>query len=219
MDKIAIYDMDRTITRIGTFTPFLFFVARRRFSRLLRLPLFFLAMLAYPLRLLDRKGLKQVGFRLVLGNRASAQELARLAGDYADHVCRSNLHANARARIAADKAEGCMLVMATASPDFYATAIGERLGFDHIIATRQERLEGGDYSHRIVGDNCYGPAKLERIEQWLPVPREASEIRFYSDHPSDAPVLEWADSAIAANPDARLRALAEARGWRIMSFA
>jgi hypothetical protein len=59
MTGLAIYDMDRTVTRTGTYTPFLLHCAlRRRPWRLLLLPLVLLSMLAYVARLIDRAKLK-----------------------------------------------------------------------------------------------------------------------------------------------------------------
>ena len=218
MDKIAIYDMDRTVTRIGTFTPFLVFAAKRRPLRLLLLPVYLLSLIGYPLKLLGRKRLKEIGFGLIVGRRVAATPLEALARAYAHHVAQHNLFAGARARIAADRAEGCRLVMATASPDFYVNEIAALLGFDEVIATRQVRCSDGAYSNRIEGENCYGLAKLTRIKQWLDGSQGEREVRFYSDHHSDAPVLEWADRAIAANPNAKLLAMAEARQWEIVRF-
>jgi phosphatidylglycerophosphatase C len=219
MDKIAIYDMDRTLTKIGTFTPFLVFVGKRRPLRMMLLPLYLLALIGYPLGLLDRKRLKEIGFGLILGRRVAAAELEALARDYAGHVAKRNLHPGAAPRIAADRAEGCQLVLATASPDFYVREIAKVLGFDDVIATRQARHGDGAYSNRIEGENCYAQEKLERIRARLGAPAGAREIRFYSDHHSDAPVLEWSDRPIATNPNAKLQALAEARHWEIVRFA
>ena len=46
------------------------------------------------------------------------------------------------------------------------------------------------------------------------IARECVRIRFYSDHVSDWPALEWADTAIAVNPSAALRKMAAERGWQ-----
>ena len=57
--RVAIYDMDRTITHSGTYSGFLIHVARRRQPwRLLLLPLVGIAGAAYALRLIDRARLK-----------------------------------------------------------------------------------------------------------------------------------------------------------------
>ena len=50
------------------------------------------------------------------------------------------------------------------------------------------------------------------------IAREQAYIRFYSDHASDAPCLEWADEAFATNPHGRLRTLARTRGWTILDW-
>jgi HAD superfamily hydrolase (TIGR01490 family) len=219
MDKIAIYDMDRTVTRIGTFTPFLVFAAKRRPLRAVLLPVYLLSLAGYPLKLLGRKRLKEIGFALIVGRHVPPARLEALARDYARHVERRNLLAGAKARIAADRAEGCRLVLATASPDFYVREIAKLLGFDEVIATRQARHADGSYSNRIDGENCYGPEKLNRVSGWLGGARGESEVRVYTDHQSDAPVLEWADRAIAANPNSRLRALAKAKHWEVVRFS
>jgi HAD superfamily phosphoserine phosphatase-like hydrolase len=218
MKKLAIYDLDRTITRWGTFTPFLIFVARRRPWRFPLLLLYFLSLLAVPIKLLDGKGVKQIGFRLLIGHSIAENDMAKIAADYAAHVHRRNVYADALDRIADDKEEGCCLVIATAAPDYYAVAIGRVLGFDHVISTVHRRNGDDGYSYRIESDNCHGREKLNRIKAWFAFARDSVEIRFYSDHHSDQPVFEWADRAFATNPNARLRVLAQERGWAIIDF-
>ena len=48
--------------------------------------------------------------------------------------------------------------------------------------------------------------------------RDQSHIRFYSDHASDAPVLEWADEPFAVNAHDELRRLGKQRGWTIVDW-
>jgi len=98
--------------------------------------------------------------------------------------------------------------------------LGAMLGFDTVIATCQNRT-GGRYTAAIVGENCYGRAKLARIQRWLDSPdgnRDRQHIRFYSDHASDEPVLRWADSAHVVNPSRKLAELARQEGWRELRF-
>ena len=55
MSDLAIYDMDRTVTKRPTYTSFLLHCAAARAPwRLLFLPLVLISMIAYGLRMIDR---------------------------------------------------------------------------------------------------------------------------------------------------------------------
>ncbi len=222
MVRLAIYDMDKTITRGPTWTRFLIAGARMRAPwRLALLPVAGLMALGHPLRIVDRARLKGMTQRLMLGGRLNESELRRLVQAFAEAIDRDEVLAGARHRIAQDHGEGYRLVLATASFRYYAEAIAARLGFDAVIATEVRRDEGGDVLSGVAGDNCYGPAKLAMIEAWLAregIDRETAHIRFYSDHVSDAPALAAADQAFAVNAHAPLRALAKRRGWTILDW-
>ena len=216
MTDLAIYDMDRTVTRRATYTPFLLYCAIRRAPwRLLFVPLVIGSMLAYVARLIDRSRLKEINHRLLLGHNRHPSELKPLVDSFAEAVLAGNVRPGAREAIARDKAEGRRIVMATASYRFYAREIAERLGFDDCIGTNSilgidERVHA-----KIDGQNCYGPAKLTMVTEWLAASGlERGHVRFYSDHASDAPVFEWSDEPVAVNPHDRLRRLASERGWR-----
>ena len=219
MSDLAIYDMDRTVTRRATYTPFLLHCAIRRAPwRLLFLPLVVLSMLAYVLKLIDRARLKEINHRLLLGHNRHPAELRPLVESFAEATLANNIRPGARAAIARDKAEGRRVVMATASYRFYAREIAERLGFDDCIGTNSilgldERIHA-----RIDGENCYADAKLRMIADWVEksgLTDKHGHVRFYSDHASDAPAFEWSDEPVAVNPHARLRRLATERGWKV----
>lgn len=219
MTDLAIYDMDRTITRRATYTPFLLFAARRRAPwRLALAPVAAATMGAYAAGAIDRARLKEINHRLLLGPTLEDAQLAPLVDGFADDVVATNIRPGARDAIARDRGEGRRLVMATASYAIYAAAIAARLGFDDVIATGSHRDADGRLEARIAGENCYGPAKLRMIEAWLRaerLERAALHVRFYSDHASDAPVFDWSDEPVAVNPHGPLRRLAGTRGWAI----
>jgi len=221
MTKLAIYDMDRTITHAPTWTAFLIETARRQAPwRLALLPLAGAATAAYGVKAINRGRLKQVTQQLMLGRRMRDTDAKRAAARFADRITASGVFTGALAQIAADRAAGYRLVMATASYRFYAGAIAERLGFDDVIATEVERIEDR-LRARISGENCYGPAKLRMIQAWMAanhIARADAQIRFYSDHVSDAPVLAWADQGFAVNAHGPLRQLARERGWPIVDW-
>ncbi len=213
---LAIYDMDRTVTRRATYTPFLVHCALHRAPwRLVLLPLVVASMLAYVAKLIDRGRLKEINHRLLLGHKRHPDELQPLVEAFADKVVASNVRPGARDAISRDKAEGRRIVMATASYRFYSRAIADRLGFDDCIGTNSILGLDARVHAKIDGENCYGPAKLRMIQAWLESSGiERGHVRFYSDHASDKPAFEWADEAVAVNPHDRLKQLATQRGWR-----
>jgi len=222
MTELAIYDMDRTITRIATYTPFLLHAARRRAPwRLLLVPVVLLSMLAYVLKLVDRARLKEINHALLLGRHVAPAELAAVVDSFAAATLASNILPGALDQIAEDRRAGRRLVLATASYRLYSEAIAQRLGFDDVIATNSLIGLDGRIRHKIDGENNYGPAKLRMIESWMAaagLARNDCRIRFYSDHASDAPVLEWADAPFAVNAHDRLRRMAALRGWPMLEW-
>jgi HAD superfamily phosphoserine phosphatase-like hydrolase len=221
--QLAIYDMDRTITRRATYTPFLLHAALRLAPwRLALLPLVVLAMLAYVLKLVGRGRLKEINYVLLIGRGIAPGKLEPVIESFADRQIATNIMPGALRSIAADRAAGRRLVMATASYRIYAAAIAERLGFRDVVATETQLDAKGRIIARIDGANCYGDAKLAMIEAWLAregLTREAVHIRFYSDHISDSVVHRWSDEPVAANAHDRLVRLARSEGWEIHDWS
>lgn len=218
---LAIYDMDRTVTRQPTYGAFVFYACWKLAPwRILLAPLTLFTTLLYLVRLVDRGRLKEWNFELMIG-RPSAARLLPVVETFADWQVRTNILPGARTRIADDKAAGRRLVLATASYRLYSAAIAARLGFDDVIATDNVAHPEGRILARIDGRNCYGLGKLDMIEAWLQqegLDRDALHIRFYSDHVSDAPVHRWSDEAFAANPHDRLKRLARTEGWEVLDW-
>ncbi len=220
---ISIYDMDRTITRSGTWAHWLaFWVKREAPWRVVLLPLLLLLVLGHAARLVSRGQLKALCHLVLMGRRLPRARVAAAAQAYAERVVAENLFEGALAQIAADRAEGRTLLLATASNAYYAEAIGARLGMAAVVATPSRWL-GDTLDWRLGGENCYGKAKRGHLAAWLAGHGALdARLRFYSDHVSDLPVFELAlasgGEAVAANPSPALRDMAQARGWRIVDW-
>jgi HAD superfamily hydrolase (TIGR01490 family) len=218
---LAIYDMDKTVTRRPTFGLFLAHAVREIAPwRVVLLPVVGLTLIPYALKLVDRGRLKEWNYRLLVG-RPTPEQLEPVVRSFADRQLETNILPGARTRIAQDKAAGRRLVLATASYRLYAAAIAERLGFDDVIATDTLPDRKGRIVAKIDGANCYGLGKLDMIEAWLQregLERKAVHIRFYSDHVSDAPVHAWSDEAFATNPHDRLVRVAADAGWEVLEW-
>ncbi|WP_300973582.1 HAD family phosphatase [Sphingomonas sp. LHG3406-1] len=219
---LAIYDMDRTVTRRPTYTSFLLHCAIHRAPwRLVFLPVVVGSMLFYVVKLISRATLKEVNHRLLIGQSISLAEMKPLVDSFADRQAATNIRPGARAAIRRDKEQGRRVVMATASYRFYAAAIAERVGFDDVIGTNTMLGLDDSIICRIEGENCYGEAKMRMVADWVEksgLTGKHGHVRFYSDHVTDAPVFEWADEAVAVNPHGRLRELATKRGWAVVDW-
>jgi HAD superfamily hydrolase (TIGR01490 family) len=220
--RIAIYDMDRTVTFTGTYTGFLVHVALHMAPwRLLLFPIVPLVMLAYVLKLISRQTLKEINQTVMIGGHVSRAKLMPHVESYADKVVGGNLRRGAVAQIAQDRADGYLLVLATASYRLYVEPIARRLGFDAVIATDHMNQDLPYVRAKIAGENCYDSGKLRMIKAWMAaqaIDRSMAHIRAYSDHVSDAPMLDYADLPFAANPHKPLAKLARERGWARMDW-
>lgn len=220
--RIAIYDMDKTVTRRATYNGFLMHMAWYKSPwRLALVPLLPVGLLLYAVKLWDRSQLKQYAQTLLVGGKVPRMQFARHLERHADLVLGKNVYQEAKWRIDAEKAEGYRHVIATASYRLYVDAIASRLGFEDVIATELATNDSGHVLARIDGHNCYDTAKLDRIKAWMAAEglhREQCFIRAYSDHVSDAPLLNFADEAFATNPHPPLERLAREKGWQILDW-
>lgn len=200
MRRIALYDLDRTVTFAPTFTPFLIHMAASGNPlRLLGVPLWIIGMIGYKAKLYGRKALKQFGLRLLVGQVVRSSDLQPRIDRFVARQCARNIQPGALAQIAADRAAGVTLVIVSAAPEIYAEAMADALGFDACIATRHQAGADGSLLALIDGENNYGGEKVSRVESWLAaqgLAREACHITAYSDHASDAPILDYADAGV-----------------------
>ncbi|OWK29565.1 HAD family hydrolase [Sphingomonas mucosissima] len=219
---LAIYDLDRTITSMPTWSPFLLFAARRlRPARLALLPALLGPAAARAIGIVDRDRLKELMHAIMLGPSLSPHSLESVAEAFADWFVRDHIRPGARAQLAVDKQEGRRCVIATAAHRFYAAPIARRLGTDDLIATEAMRGPAGEILPRLGGPNCYGPAKQALIAAWFAqsgLDRASTHIRFYSDHATDEPTFNWVDQPVAVNPHRKLRARAASRHWQVADW-
>jgi HAD superfamily hydrolase (TIGR01490 family) len=219
---LAIYDMDKTVTRRATYNGFLLHMALGKSPwRLFLAPLLPFGLALYAMKIWDRRRLKEFSQSLLVGGRVSPEKFARYLVSHAELVVGKNVYPQLRERVAEEKAAGYRHIMATASYRLYVEAIAHRLGFEHVIATDLATDSSGHVLARIDGHNCYDAAKLDKVKAWMAdegLEREHCHIRAYSDHVSDAPLLDFADEAFATNPHQPLAEMAEAKGWEILDW-
>lgn len=113
---------------------------------------------------------------------------------------------------------GDLLLITTATNRFVVEPIAQLLGVEQLIATDPEIVDGR-YTGRIAGTPNFQRGKVERLKHWLAAnSHDGRGMTCYSDSHNDVPLLEMGDTAIAVDPDPRLRAIAQERGWRVISL-
>ena len=190
---VAAFDLDGTLTRRETLTPFLIrgcgwgrtFRALAATSPLLVRA----ALVGGPHRDIAKAAL----LRRLLAGRA-LEPLAAEAEAYAEVVVARQLRREIRERLEWHRQEGHEVVIVSASPELYVAPIGRRLGVDAVLATALETDGAGRVTGRLAGRNCRGPEKARRLEQWLGEERP-HHLYAYGNSAGDAALLAMADTA------------------------
>ena len=120
--------------------------------------------------------------------------------------------------IAKHREAGDKLVVITATNRFVTAPIVARLGIDTLLATECEIIDGR-YSGRTTDVPCFREGKVTRLNRWLEENQFSLEDSyFYSDSLNDLPLLEKVANPVAVDPDPKLRAEAESRGWPVITL-
>ncbi len=114
-------------------------------------------------------------------------------------------------------AAGRDVVLVSSSGEEVVGPIGDKLGVDHVVATRMV-VEDGKYTGEI-DFYAYGPHKATAIAE-LAAERgyDLEQCWAYSDSWTDRPMLEAVGNPVAVNPDKALRRHAAEQGWRLREF-
>ncbi len=117
--------------------------------------------------------------------------------------------------VAKHQRAGDLVVLTTATNRFLTELTAQHLGFDHVIAT-EPQLVDGVFSGATEGVLNMRGGKVVRLYAWLQA-RGDDLHRFdstaYSDSINDLPLLEAVNHAVVVHADARLSAIATERGW------
>jgi len=127
----------------------------------------------------------------------------------------------ALALIEQHRAAGDHLMIITATNEFITRPIATALGVQDLIAVRLARGGDGWITGDIEGVPSMREGKVTRFEGWLAergLGWSEVDTTFYSDSMNDLPLLERVRQPVATNPDARLRQVAQSRGWRILDL-
>ncbi len=199
-NRLAVFDLDGTITRRDTFLPYVRgWLARR--SR--RLPLGVLAAAArFIVAGRDRGRLKSDILRLCMGG-ATRDDLRAWTAEFVAGLGERDFCPGAFSVIADHQAAGDRLVLLSASVDLYVPAIGARLGFAETTCTGV-RWQGDSFDGALTTENRRGEEKVRCIEA-LRRRFPGATIAAYGNSGSDLPHLMAVERPLLVNAGAGAR--------------
>lgn len=216
MSIAALFDMDNTLLRVDTGMSWTKFLYRRG-----ELPPKMVAKAVYwstlyKLAVLD---MEAVFTKLCEGLEGGSEDemIAKCDIWYREHIAHEIAPA---ARVAVDfhRRAGHTIVLATGSTCYAARPVARGIGIEHVLSSELEVLRGA-FTGR-PSALCFGPHKVALAERWAE--RHGVDLAasyFYSDSYNDLPMLQRVGTAIAVNPDTRLRRHARTLGWAVQQWA
>ena len=212
-DGIALFDLDGTLIPWDCQLLFRHHVVRREPWRGVFLPVF-LAFL--PLAgLLKTDGMKRVFLSYLW--RMDLEKVKEHSRDFAKSVMPA-IYPGLRNEIERHRSKGNLLILASASPEFYVSEIGRLLGFDLVLGTQVE-IDGVCRFFPDL-DNHKGQAKVDRLKELLPSSYFTDGMLLnchgYTDSTADLPMLGLCGEVTVVNPSPVLETLAAKSGWRIV---
>jgi HAD superfamily hydrolase (TIGR01490 family) len=158
---------------------------------------------------------------LAIRHQGAAKSIAAHA-QYMSTVVQKSIKSQALALVKAHQVAGDLVVIVTATNEFVVTPIAQVFGVPELIAIKLARdPESGWYNGQIEGTPSFQQGKVTRVAEWLGergLSWDTVQATFYSDSINDLPLLEKVAHPVATNPDDRLRAIAQERGWRILEL-
>lgn len=213
------FDVDGTLVRTNLVHPTVFYLANqqnpleslRKIGRAIALtPKMIVAEMS------DRRTFNELLFSTYEG--ISQDRLLCLADEAFDSVLKKALHPHAKDLVKRCLDEGHEVVLVSGALDFLMKRLADYLGAHHVIANRLE-IKDTRATGRILRPVVAGPEKARLIREHAKERgHDLNECFAYSDSYSDVPMLSVVGHPACVNPDTKLRQLARAYSWPIVSL-
>lgn len=190
MKKLAIFDIDYTITKKETLMELFKYVIKKDKKNLRFLPRAIYCGIMYAIGIYDERKVKETFLRFIDGIKE--EELAELVKEFYDERLKNILYDDALEMMKKLKNEGYDIYLISASPEFYVNEFYNIKEVDKVIGTKFG-FENGTFVRKMVGNNCKGEEKVRRLKEILK--DEKIEVDFkqsymFSDSLSDKPLLD-----------------------------
>jgi len=159
-----------------------------------------------------------LNFSLAPLARHDADQLYRWRAEFVEDIIRPIVLEAAQTLVDRHRDAGDVLMVITATNRFVTEPIVRLFGIEHLLATTPEKIDG-QYTGKFIGTPSFQQGKVSLLQQWLA--GNAYDLKgshFYSDSHNDLPLLNLVENPVAVDPDDKLRQLAHAANWPIISL-
>ena len=166
----------------------------------------------------DRKGRKffnDIFYRNYAG--MSDDRLYCLGEEMFEEMIRGRIYHDMLALMKQSKNEGIKQVLITGALDTITKPLAEYLEVDDWVANRLEFNSIGEATGELLPPVLAGPEKAYWVQEYARQnDLDLSRCHAYADSASDIPLLSAVGYPVAVNPDAQLKATADAHNWPII---
>lgn len=189
MKKLAIFDIDYTITKKETLMELFKYMIKKDKKNLKYIPRAIYSGLMYGLGIFNEKRVKECFLKFLDG--VEEQKMASIVKEFYENRLSKILYEDALAMMKKLKGQGYDVYLISASPEFYLMEFYAIDEVDKIIGTRFS-IADGKFARKMEGENCKGEEKVRRLKEVLK--EENIEVDFensymFSDSLSDSPLL------------------------------
>lgn len=199
MDKLAIFDVDYTITKKETLMQLFKYVIKKDKKNIRFLPRALYSGLMYSIKVYDEKKVKESFLKFIEG--IDEKDLALLVKDFYRDVLENILYEDAIKMMKDLKKQGYKVYLISASPEFYLREFYAIEEVDMIIGTKFT-IDAGKFIRRMHGENCKGEEKVRRLKEVLEkenIKVDYKNSYMFSDSLSDKPLLDLVGNAYLIN--------------------
>ncbi|MBM6858983.1 HAD-IB family hydrolase [Clostridium saudiense] len=188
--KLALFDIDYTITRKETLMEFYKYIVSKDIKNIKFLPRALFSGLMYGVKVYDERRVKESFLKFI--ENIEEKDLAILTKKFYDERLSKILYKDALDMIHKLKTEGYMVILISASPEFYIKEFYAIDDVDFIIGTRFT-FENGKFVRKMSGNNCKRDEKVVRLKAYLKennIEADYENSYMFSDSLSDLPLLD-----------------------------
>ncbi|EKO1912586.1 HAD-IB family hydrolase [Clostridium botulinum] len=190
MEKLAIFDVDYTLTKQETLIQFYKFMLKKKPSLIFHAPKIVISALLYALKIFEAGKSKEIFIGFIDG--ITEDEMQRYVKEFYDKKLSKILYKDAIDTMRKLKNEGYKVYLISASAEFYLKELYNIKEVDKVIGTIFT-LKEGSYKRKIIGENCKGEEKVRRLMEVLKeenIEVDFKESYMFSDSLADLPLFK-----------------------------